>query len=73
MKSDSEYPASERLFGIVTLDSDQPFSKDERKALMFAIMECLLEEGALARLGMLLNRYESTVQHFEKQVARQSL
>lgn len=51
---------------IVNLNSTGPLSQDERKYLITESMQCLLEDGELGKLGMLLNRYEETVRQAEQ-------
>lgn len=55
-----------KFLGIINLESVDPLSETERKWLIEATMECLLEEGELGKLGMLLNRYEETVREAEQ-------
>jgi len=58
-------PDREKLFGVIHLDKDAPLTPEDRKQLRLGLMACLLEDGVLAKLGMLLNRYERTIEHLE--------
>jgi hypothetical protein len=54
-------PKDNKLLGIVDLELGAPLTTEERKALIEGSMTCLLEDGAIGKLGVLLHRYEETV------------
>lgn len=51
-----------KLLGVIDLDSSEPLTVEERKALSLASMACLLEDGQLGKLGALISRYEAAVE-----------
>nr|AMP48329.1 hypothetical protein [uncultured bacterium] len=63
-------PDRDKLFGVIDLDKDSPLTTEDRKQLRFGLMACLLEEGALAKLGMLITDTKEQLRALKRSLNR---